>query len=301
MYVGQLSVTVPMVRALVDDQFPQWRSLPVWAVSGSGTVNAVFRISDRFVARFPLRGDAPAIVLKRLEAEASAAAKLYGRSGFRTPGPVVIGRPVRGYGLPWSVQTWVPGTVAIGRDPAGSMEFARDLAQFTSSVRATPTEGARFTGSRRGGILRSHDAWMQICLDRSERLLDVKPLRSMWSAMRQLPRGPSPDVMNHGDLMPGNIVVSRNRRLAGVIDVGDLGPADPALDLVAAWHLLDTQPRTVFRDCLQVDDLQWARGKAWAFQQAMGLIWYYAHSNPAMSRTGRRTLSRLHTDWSDSP
>ena len=35
------------------------------------------------------------------------------------------------------------------------------------------------------------------------------------------------------------------------------------------------------------------RGKAWAFQQAMGLVWYYADSNPAMSRTGRRTLARI--------
>jgi hypothetical protein len=32
---------------------------------------------------------------------------------------------------------------------------------------------------------------------------------------------------------------------------------------------------------------------AWAFQQAMGLVWYYARSNPAMSRFGQRTLLRL--------
>ena len=25
----------------------------------------------------------------------------------------------------------------------------------------------------------------------------------------------------------------------------------------------------------------------------MGLVWYYAESNPAMSRTGRRTLERI--------
>ena len=40
-------------------------------------------------------------------------------------------------------------------------------------------------------------------------------------------------------------------------------------------------------------DLEWARGSAWAFEQAMGLVWYYAESNPAMSHTGRRTLERL--------
>lgn len=35
------------------------------------------------------------------------------------------------------------------------------------------------------------------------------------------------------------------------------------------------------------------RGKAWAFDQAMGAGWYYAETNPAMSRMGRRTLDRI--------
>ena len=82
-------------------------------------------------------------------------------------------------------------------------------------------------------------------------------------------------------------------RLAGVIDVGGVGPADPALDLVAAWHLLDAAPRQVLRDHLGVDDLEWDRGRAWAFEQAMGLVWYYETSNPTMSALGRRTLQRL--------
>jgi aminoglycoside phosphotransferase (APT) family kinase protein len=82
-------------------------------------------------------------------------------------------------------------------------------------------------------------------------------------------------------------------RLTGVLDVGGLGPADPALDLVGAWHLLDDGPRQVLRDDLGCGDLEWARGQAWAFQQAMGLVWYYVDTNPAMSRTGRRTLARL--------
>jgi aminoglycoside phosphotransferase (APT) family kinase protein len=82
-------------------------------------------------------------------------------------------------------------------------------------------------------------------------------------------------------------------RLAGVIDVGGLGAADPALDLVAAWHLLDPGPRDAFRADLRCGDLEWARGAAWAFEQAMGLVWYYAETNPAMSHMGRRTLERL--------
>jgi aminoglycoside phosphotransferase (APT) family kinase protein len=82
----------------------------------------------------------------------------------------------------------------------------------------------------------------------------------------------------------------------GILDVGGLGPADPALDLVGAWHLLDRGPRGLLRQIVGCDDLEWERGKAWAFVQAMGLVWYYVRSNPVMSRTGRRTIERLLDD-----
>ena len=85
-------------------------------------------------------------------------------------------------------------------------------------------------------------------------------------------------------------------RLTGILDVGGLAPADPALDLVGAWHLLEAGPRTALREDLKGDDLEWDRGKAWAFEQAMGLVWYYADSHPAMSRMGRRTLERIMAD-----
>jgi aminoglycoside phosphotransferase (APT) family kinase protein len=98
--------------------------------------------------------------------------------------------------------------------------------------------------------------------------------------------------MSHGDLIPGNVLVDRGR-LAGVLDVGGLGPADPALDLVAAWHLLEPGPRQALRDDLGPSELAWERGRAWAFVQAMGAVWYYVHSNPPMSRMGRRTLDRV--------
>jgi aminoglycoside phosphotransferase (APT) family kinase protein len=162
-------------------------------------------------------------------------------------------------------------------------------------VRAIDTRGRAFSGSGRGGDLQSHDAWMETCFAHSEPLLDVPRLRRMWADMRSLPRGAAGDVMTHGDLIPGNVLVA-NGRLAGILDVGGLAPADPAVDLVSAWHLLEAGPRQVLREDLGCDDLEWERGKAWAFEQAMGAVWYYVESNPAMSRMGRRTLERLMTD-----
>src|SRR5262249_42349149 len=126
----------------------------------------------------------------------------------------------------------------------------------------------------------------------SENLLDVARLRRVWARLRNLPRSTAADVMTHGDLIPGNVLVSGGR-LAGVLDVGDLGPADPALDLVGAWHLLEVGPRQVLRDDLERSDLEWERGKAWAVEQSVGAVWGYIESNPAISLTGQRTPDRL--------
>ena len=294
MHPNQLTVTADMVRELVDQQFREWRRLPVRAVDSEGTVNAIYRIGDGLAARFPLQPADAGATLRWLEAEADAARELLGRTRFPVPEPVAVGRPGAGYPLPWSVQTWLPGTTASHEDPGHSTGFAHDLAEFIAAVRGIDTRGRTFTGGGRGGHLHSHDTWMETCFTRSAELLDVPRLRGLWRRLRELPRT-SADVMSHGDLVPGNVLVS-NGRLAGILDVGGLRPADPALDLVAAWHLLDAGPRHLLRDDLACDDLEWERGKAWAFEQAMGAVWYYVTSNPAMSRMGRRTLDRILAD-----
>ncbi|TDD09349.1 aminoglycoside phosphotransferase family protein [Saccharopolyspora terrae] len=292
MHPDEVTVSLATVRELVDEQFPEWRGLPVWEPSSQGTVNAIVRIGEQFAARFPLLPEDLAVKRRELETEAEAARELLGRTPFRTPEPIALGEPGAGFPMPWSVHTWLPGMVATDEDPGSSVAFAHDLAEFVRGVRAIDTRGRTFRGSGRGGDLRSHDSWMRTCFDNSEQLLDVARLQRLWESMRELPRGWAPDVMSHGDLIPGNLLVS-DGRLSGVIDVGGLGPADPSLDLVAAWHLLEQEPRREFRDDLGCDDLEWERGKAWAFEQAMGLVWYYVESNPVMSRMGRRTLERI--------
>jgi aminoglycoside phosphotransferase (APT) family kinase protein len=295
MHADQLTVPAATVRALVAEQFPQWQGLPVRRIASQGTVNAIFRIGGEIAARFPLRPADAEATQRRLEAEAAAARELAVRTRFPTPEPVALGKPGAGYPLPWSVQTWLPGVVATDEDPAGSDAFAHDLAAFIRDVRAIDTRGRTFHGTGRGGDLKSHDAWVETCFSHSEDLVDVPRLRRLWGQLRDLPRETQQDVMTHGDLIPGNVLVYGGR-LAGVLDVGGLGPADPALDLVAAWHLLEAGPRQSLRDDLGCGDLEWERGKAWAFEQAMGAVWYYTETNPAMSLMGRNTLERILAD-----
>ena len=200
--VTELVVSLATVTELVDQQFPEWHGLPVAEVASQGTVNALFRIGGKFVARLPLEPGDVAVTRRWLESEAQAARELSGCTRFLTPEPVALGEPGAGYPLPWSVQTWLPGTVATAEDPGESVAFAHDLAEFIRGVRAIDTRGRAFSGRGRGGELRSSDAWMATCFERSGQLLDVPRLRRIWAVMRALPRSAG-DVMTHGDLIPG--------------------------------------------------------------------------------------------------
>lgn len=295
MHAGQLDVSAETVRRLVAEQFPAWAALRIERIFSQGTVNAIFRLGYQLSARFPLVAEDVATARDWLEAEARAARELAGQTRFSTPEPVAIGEPGVGYPMPWSVQTWILGRDATRDDPGSSVGFAEDLAEFIEAVRRIDTWGRVFTGTGRGGVLTAHDPWMETCFAKSDDLLDVPRLRALWRHFRDLPRPAGPDVMTHGDLIPGNVLVEHGR-LAGVLDVGGLAPADPALDLVCAWHLLDSGPRRRLREALGCDDVEWARGQAWAFEQAMGAVWYYATTNPVMSEMGRRTLDRILAD-----
>jgi aminoglycoside phosphotransferase (APT) family kinase protein len=291
MHDDQVDVTAEVVAALVKEQFPQWSGLEIRLLPSTGTVNTIFRMGDDLTARFPLRMADADTTRSDLEREARASAELAQVSPFPTPEPVALGEPGAGYPMPWSVQTWLPGTAATDADPSGSEAFAEDLATFIAALRRAETRGRRFSGAGRGGELTQHDRWMDTCFRESEGLVQVSRLRRIWSRLRQLPRN-GDDVMSHGDLISGNVLIL-DGRLGGILDGGGFGPADPALDLVGAWHLLRPHPREVLRRTLGCDDLEWERGMAWAFVQAMGLVWYYVDSNPAMSAMGRLTLDRI--------
>jgi aminoglycoside phosphotransferase (APT) family kinase protein len=217
-------------------------------------------------------------------------------STVAAPHPVAIGAPDDGFPLPWSVQSWVPGRTATPDAAACSTTFARDLAGLLRALRSVDTRGRTFSGAGRGGDLQASDEWMHTCFRESEGLLPVARLRRVWEEFRMLPPT-GPDAMTHGDLTPANLVLD-GERLGGVLDTGGFAAADPALDLVSAWHLLEHSARVVFREELGVGEIEWRRGAAWAFQQAMGLVWYYRESLPAMSALGRSTLARILSDSS---
>ncbi|MFE6734259.1 phosphotransferase [Microbacterium sp. NPDC057650] len=288
MHDGQLVLEDRLAVALISDAVAESAEMPVRRLPSPGTVNALFRIGDSLVARLPLMPTP----LSEVREEAERMAEFAEVSPVPAPSPVRVVDACAEYASAWMVVSWVDGATAEGLSDARHPLLAGDLAGLVVALRAAPLRGRSFDGHGRGGELSDHDEWVEECLARSGHLFDADAARRLWAELRTIPH-PGVEVMSHRDLTPPNLLLSPEGRLSGALDTGSFGPVDPALDLVAAWHLLGADDRAVMRAGIGSDDAEWRRGAAWALQQAAGLGWYYEQSNPAMARLGLRTMGRL--------
>ena len=101
MHADQVNIMPGTVARLVAVQFPQWHDLPVRAVASYGTVNALFRLGDEIVLRFPLRPSLDAGLRDKLAAEQDTARRV----AAHVPGPRARARRLRraGRGIPGAV------------------------------------------------------------------------------------------------------------------------------------------------------------------------------------------------------
>ena len=84
--------------------------------------------------------------------------------------------------------------------------------------------------------------------------------------------------------MPLNLRVS-GEHLDGVLDGEEFDPADPALDLIVAWHVLDASMRDR-RTRLSVEADERHRAAVWLKGRRAGLL--HPNTNPTMT-TARPT------------
>lgn len=103
----------------------------------------------------------------------------------------------------------------------------------------------------------------------------------------------------HGDLHPGNLLVSGGR-LSAVIDFGDLTAGDPATDFSVAWMVLPPSARSTFRAAARgaadaIDDDTWMRARGWALALGLACLASSRDDEP-MRALGRMTIDAALND-----
>ncbi|WP_409482877.1 aminoglycoside phosphotransferase family protein [Arsenicicoccus dermatophilus] len=285
-----MSVQTPdaaLVTLLLREQAPHLADLPVRASDQAGSSNWVFRVGDGHAVRLPRSDD----YVADLRTETRWLPVLAPHLCAPVPDVVLAGEPTVAFPRPWSVVTWVPGTVPGRLDAAQQGELARTLGEFVASLHAVDTAdvpaGAEHWGYRCGEPVTDRiDAWVAEAAAELADLLDPGAVRRAWQRLRDVPPATAGPCWVHSDLSAENVLVDADGRLAGVIDFGALGVGDPSVDLLYAWSLFDAPARGLLRAAAGADEATWLRARAWAFV-GPGLVTIASYRHTHAGRTQR--------------
>ncbi len=288
LHADELPVDLPLVRRLVNDSFPEYRSLALVPTRVSGSSNVLFRLGDSLLVRLPRERGGGASIGKE------AAWLPYVSRNVTTAVPTVlhVGEPALGYPEHWAITSWVPGA-RPPRPGSGSRHhdtaaLAAGLAGFLSELRAMEAPAGAADDPAlswyRGLPLADLDADYReaAAACRAMRVdVDIDAALHVWDravdASASVERTPG---WYHGDLLSENLLVTDSGELAAVLDFGGLGIGNPTVDLVVAWDALDSAGRRVLRDALDLDDAAWTASRGWALLLAMITFPYYGSTMP---------------------
>ena len=99
--------------------------------------------------------------------------------------PLHLGSPGHGYPLPWTAQSWIPGTMATPTSCQHSTAIAHEQALLIERLRTVDTRGRGFRGDGRSGVLSDHDVWVEERIARCEGWVDTEAMQVMWQVGNQ--------------------------------------------------------------------------------------------------------------------
>jgi aminoglycoside phosphotransferase (APT) family kinase protein len=244
-WTAEREVTPALALSLVREQFPALdarRAEPF----GSGWDNTAFLVDGELVFRFPRKASTVAL----LQLESRVLPHLAGRLPLPVPEPRWIGRPTERF--PWPFAGYrrlpgVPGDAAVLSEEERAAA-AEPLGRFLAALHATPAEGlelppdliGRTAFARRGRELVGRLEHLR------ERGVIGDPAPWLRLFEGELPAPPPRTTVVHGDLYVRHLLVDDARRVAGVIDWGDLHAGDPGTDLTIAYSFLPPRARDAF-------------------------------------------------------
>ncbi len=280
---AEVTVSPSLVQALLQEQHPDLAHLPAVRVA-EGWDNTVFRLGDGLAVRLPRRAASATLI----EHEQRWLPEIAARLPVATPVPLRVGVPSHLFGWSWSVVRWLPGDNLLHASLLNTVAIAASLEQLLLALhQPAPVNAPR--NPWRGVPLQARTDALHKHLEQLAGIVDRRAVLSLWNRALSTAPWPGPALWLHGDLHPGNLLVS-DGQLSGLLDFGDLTSGDPATDFALLWMLPTSDPDT-FRAPAGADvDALTMRARGWAL--ALGLA-YLTHSrdDAAMAALGERTMT----------
>lgn len=289
-----MSTNIPqeVVSALASSVPTEFAGLGEPVYIGAGDDVVAYRWGTR-ILRLPIRAEA-AELLENEYRWISEATKLLCESGFAVPTPRYWGHSSDVFEYPWTLVDYVDGeplhTIPI--DKRGHV--ARDLAVALATLHQPAADDAP-AGRCRAAPLSMHADTFDSRVSHS---FDKQLLRARFEAGCNADRWSAEPVWCHGNPHPANIIAA-DGRLSGLIDFGELGRGDPAVDYAGFYLGFTREHRADARVILRAmgvagDDSLWLRARGWAAVMTASLL---ATDNRRLRQVGEDAAALL----ADSP
>ncbi len=239
---AEVRITEDLVSRLLAEQHPDLAGLAL-GERYEGWDNVTVRLGDDLAVRLPRRQVGADLASR----EHRWLPELSFDWAFPVPAPVRMGEPAEGYPWAWSVVPHLEGERSY--DAPLSAGGAADLGAALAQVHRSAPEDAPRNPVRSATLAdraELFDARINTVLALEEAPAELLEEEAREAFAAGAAAGRERETWAHLDLHGGN-VLTKDGRLAALIDWGDLGVADPATDLGQALSLVG---RAAFRPLL---------------------------------------------------
>lgn len=283
---AEVLIDEALVTRLLCEQHADLAHLPVHTLS-NGWDNSVFRLGTDFVVRLPRR----LIAVQLLRNEQLFLPVIAELTSLPLPVPLRIGRPTANFPWPWTIGPWFAGDPAIDSAPSEHGGLVRQLAEFVAGLhQPAATDAPR--NPVRGVPLKHRDSALRGRVAAGDFAHSAEIL-ALWNELLDTPEWPHEPFWIHGDLHSANVLVEQGQ-ISAIIDFGDLGAGDPAVDLAAGWILFDVAGRQRFQQlvtqAIGADLALWRRARGWALNLGTVMI-ANSDDSPRFRELGEHVVS----------
>ena len=300
---AEVDVDETLVRVLLAEQFSDLDAASA-RLLGEGWDNSVWVVEEAWAFRFPRRG----IAIPGVERELAVLPLLAPLLPVPVPEPRFVGVPSDRF--PWP---FFGAPLLAGHEPADAelseverVELGVALGAILRRLHAADTLDAIDPG-RALPVDFNRRADMPVRVSRARENIAALETLGIWrppvaverilTAAERLPPSAREPVLAHGDLHQRHVLVA-DGSLSAVIDWGDVGRADPCIDLMLMWSLVPSSGREAFRSAYgPITDEQLLRARVLALVLD-SMLARYAHDagNAGLQREAIAGLERALVD-----
>lgn len=200
-----LDISADLVRALLEEQFPQWAPLQIVPVEPGGWDNRTFRLGEALAVRLP----SAECYAEQIEKEQRWLPWLAPQLPLAVPTALALGEPGAGYPWHWSIHRWIEGETVSSASGVDLGALARDLADFLARLQGLdvtkgPAPGAH--NFHRGGALAVYDEQTRRAIAALRREIDASRATQVWDEALGTSWDRAP-VWIHGDVAASNLLL----------------------------------------------------------------------------------------------